>query len=142
MNAGTEITILDPYEWLPPYGENAISVESQGLELTIKIEYDAEDESHDVCYRELRFKMVCAFYRAAFPGIPALAINYIKSSEQTAPGFLIEYPDSETAQAWQGHWGHARQVRHYKIIFLAENVLFEIFAGSVSLSEELRDVTR
>lgn len=43
MSSGAALSILDPYEWLPSHGENALSVESKGLDLIIKIEYDTED---------------------------------------------------------------------------------------------------
>lgn len=54
MKSGAAISILDPYEWLPTYGENAVSVESKGLALVIKIEYEMEDEYQTIYCRELR----------------------------------------------------------------------------------------
>ena len=31
MKSGIAVSILDPYDWLPSYGENSVSIESRGL---------------------------------------------------------------------------------------------------------------
>ncbi|MBX9448151.1 hypothetical protein [Dickeya chrysanthemi] len=136
MKSGTEISILDPYEWLPSYGENSVSVESKGLDFVIKIEYDAEDNNQTIYCRELRFDMVCAFHRTTFPGVSILNIDYGKSAEAPLLGSLVEYPDSEVALAWNSHFGGFRQIKHYKIVFLSENIQMEIFANNVTLGAE------
>lgn len=136
MEAGAGIPIIDLYEWLPTYGENSIIIESKGLELSIKIEYDVQDKPQATGYRELRFNMVCAFSRTAFPGIPISNINYASNVKAPSMGALIEYPSSETALAWSRHFGGYRPVKHYQIAFLSENILVEVFAGSVTLGDE------
>jgi hypothetical protein len=50
-------------------------------------------------------------------------------------GVLIEYLDSEAAMAWGQHFGSSRAIRHYSIVFLAENLLLVVLAGSVALNE-------
>lgn len=137
MKAGAGIAILDTYEWLPGYGENSIAIESKGMDLVIKIEYDVEDRVQETCYRELRFNMVCAFSRTAFPGIPIFNADYSSNVKAPTMGALIEYPDSEAARAWELHFGGYRHVIHYKIAFLSENILIEIFADSMTLSDEI-----
>lgn len=136
MKSGTAVFILDPYEWLPSYGENAVSVESNGLEYVIKIEYDAEDECQTIHYRELRFDSVCVFYRTTFPGVSILNIDYDENVEAPSIGALIEYPNSEAAFAWNKHFSGLRQIKHYRITFLSENVSMEIFADNVTLGAE------
>ncbi|EOL8968080.1 hypothetical protein ACM92D_004139 [Cronobacter dublinensis] len=136
MKSGAAVSILDPYEWLPSYGENAVSIESKGLDLIIKIEYDTENEYQTIHCRELRFDMVCAFCRTAFPGVSILNIDYDKSAKAPSIGALIEYPNSEAAFAWNKHFCGSRQIKHYKIAFLSENVLMEIFANNVTLGSE------
>lgn len=137
MEAGAGISILDPYEWLPPYGENAVILELRGVGLTLKMEYDAEEGLQATCYRELRFDMVCAFSRTAFPGIPLFNVNYSSNVQAPSMGALIEYPASEAALAWERHFGGSRSVKHFKIAFLSENLLVEIFASSVTLGDEV-----
>lgn len=136
MKSGVAISILDPYEWLPTYGENAVSVESKGLALVIKIEYEMEDEYQTIYCRELRFDMVCAFCRTAFPGISTLNIDYDKNIKAPSIGVLTEYPNSEAASAWNNHFRGSRQIKHYKIVFLSENILMEIFADNVTLGSQ------
>ncbi|WP_342755232.1 hypothetical protein AAGQ96_08135 [Pantoea sp. MBD-2R] len=136
MKAGDAVLLLDIYDWLPPYGENALSLESRGLDLAVKVDYDAENEGENVLYRELLFNGVCAFYKSAFPGVPMLDIDYESSKKSPATGTLVEYPDSEVAQAWTAHFGGLRAVKHYRIAFLSENVLLEVFAENVTLSDE------
>ncbi|WP_337262575.1 MULTISPECIES: hypothetical protein [unclassified Serratia (in: enterobacteria)] len=137
MEAGAGISILNPYEWLPPYGENAVILESRGLDLVLKIEYDAEEGLQATCYRELRFDMVCAFSRTTFPGVPLFNVNYSSSVHAPSMGALIEYPTSEATLAWKRHFGNSRSIKHFKIAFLSENVLVEIFASSVTLGDEV-----
>lgn len=137
MNAGAGISILDTYEWLPGYGENSISIESKGVDLVIRVEYDVEGRVQEACYRELRFNMTCAFSRTVFPGIPIFNTDYNSNVNTPAMGALIEYPDSEAARAWEIHFGGYRNVKHYKIAFLSENVLVEVFAENMMLSDEV-----
>jgi len=136
MNSGPAVSIFDLYEWLPSYGENSVTVESKGLDLTIKIEYDSENEYQKNHCRELQFDKVCAFYRTAFPGVSILNLDYDKNAESPPMGALIEYPESEAAYAWNQHFGASRQIKHYKIIFLSENIIVEIFASNVVLGDE------
>ena len=52
IKSGIAVSILDPYDWLPSYGENSVSIESRGLEVIVKIEYDAANENQGPNYRE------------------------------------------------------------------------------------------
>lgn len=70
MKSGIAVSILDPYDWLPSYGENSVSIESRGLEVIVKIEYDAANENQGPNYRELRFDKVCDFHHTSFLDCP------------------------------------------------------------------------
>lgn len=132
MKSGIAVSILDPYDWLPSYGENSVSIESRDLEFIVKI----ANENQGPNYRELRFDKVCDFHHTSFPGLSRLDIDYSSDARTPLTGTLIEYPDSEVAIAWSRHFGGIRHIKHYKIIFLSENISLEIFAENVILSSE------
>ncbi|MBG0670578.1 hypothetical protein I4P15_19220 [Enterobacter roggenkampii] len=132
MKSEIAVSILDPYDWLPSYGENSVSIESRDLEFIVKI----ANENQGPNYRELRFDKVCDFHHTSFPGLSRLDIDYSSDARTPLTGTLIEYPDSEVAIAWSRHFGGIRHIKHYKIIFLSENISLEIFAENVILSSE------
>ncbi|MDR3544132.1 MAG: hypothetical protein P4L69_24745 [Desulfosporosinus sp.] len=129
MEAGRAIKVIDPYEWLPGHGENRINLRKQNRTLLVDVEYDGEK---GVMTKIFNFTDVCAFCVEAVPG-PVLS-NLTYSVKSPFPiGSLVEYPDSEAAVAWMQHYGDGRIVKHYSIVFLAENLLLVVFAGDVSL---------
>ena len=107
------------------------------LEVIVKIEYDVTNENQGPNYRELRFDNVCDFHHTSFPGLSRLDIDYSSDARTPLTGTLIEYPDSEVAIAWSRHFGGIKHIKHYKIIFLSENISLEIFAENVNLSSAL-----
>lgn len=119
--------MLDLYEWLPPYGETAVSLRCEGLELMVEISYDVESSGVTTLEkRTVRFTGVCAFYVAASPGVDLTRVEY---SEVTPSGAVVEFVDSEAAHMWQDSLGHRqRPIRHYQVFFLAENRRLEVFA--------------
>lgn len=133
MKAARGIEVLDPYEWLPGYGESAVRVRTEGPDLIVGIEYDCGES---ICQRELRFSSVCSFYSQLFPGPPMVDVE-----EMDAPlllrGVLVEYPESKIAKAWTKHLNSLRIVRHFNIVFSAENLLLVIMASEVSLGEQV-----
>lgn len=131
MKTGRCIEILDPYEWLPAYGENAVSLANNGLELVVSIEYDGDNGA--VLRKELLFESVCFFYRASMPGPCMLDVIHDSKPTPSNLGALVKYPDSEAALAWAKHFGGTREVNHYRIMFLSENLVIEVMASSVTL---------
>ena len=131
MKVGRGIEILDPYEWLPGHGESAVKVRTEGTELIVTVTYDGDAGA---CERELRFSSVCSFYSQVFPGLSMLEVDGIEAASLLR-GVLVEYLDSEAAMAWSQHFGSSRTIRHYSIVFLAENLLLVVLAGSVVLNE-------
>jgi hypothetical protein len=88
--------------------------------------------------REFVFRSVCAFYTASFPGASLLAIEPQFEDGKPDFGWLIEYTDSEAARAWQLHFASSKRIiKHYQIAFLSENQLCVVFAGDVTLSNEM-----
>lgn len=128
MGRGTEA--LDLYEWLPGHGENTVAMRTEGADLVVTVEYDC---GADVRKRELRFASVCSFYAQVFPGPSMLGLDGGEAA-LLLRGVLVEYPDSDAALAWTQHFRDARRVRHYSVVFLAENRLLVVLANGVSIN--------
>jgi hypothetical protein len=129
MRAGHCLEVFDLYEWLPAYGESSVSFASEGLDIRVVIGF--ENEHSDLSYRAIRFKGVCAFYKALLPG-PYL-LNLHHSEGPSSLGALCEYLDSEAGRKWTDHLSRKAPVRHFRVNFLAENCMFEVFCEDVEL---------
>lgn len=125
MKTGHPVEVLNPYEWLPGYGESDIVLSAKDGDLAVTISYDG---SSGVEQKELLFKSVCAFYKASSPGVNLLNIEHLGASE-IPMGSLVQYVESEAAAAWTEHFQGRRTVKHYSIQFLSENFRLEIFSG-------------
>lgn len=135
MKAGRNTIVLDPYNWLPGYGESGVRVRSEGLTWIVEIVYDDRSGTR-LLKRELRFSGVCSFWMAAYPGASMLAMEF--ECSENAPGelgALLEYPDSEAALAWKRHFEGLFAVKHYAMRFLSENRQMHVFARDVVLTE-------
>ena len=131
MNSGKPAVAANLYEWLPECGENEVSARSEGLDWVVEILYD--DITGDAQRkRELRFTNVCCTYQATFPGPAMLAIALETGQTLSA---LVEYPDSEAALAWRAHFGNARPIKHYRLLFLSANSMIQVFAEGFTLAE-------
>ena len=130
--------VLDPREWLPSYGESGIKFRSDGLDVVVEILYESDGGDAALVKRELRFIDVCSFYKSAFPG-PALpnSISYDGAGIAPILGSLIQFEKSSVADAWRSHFSGNREVKHFVMQFLAENVEIEVFAAGYLISEEL-----
>src|SRR5262245_45447240 len=137
MKVGNVLKVLDPYEWLPGHGETAVRIRTEGIDLAVDILYDGTAGSSE---RQLRFASTCCFYREPFPGPSILNIDLGAKLDPFRMGELVEYPASEPASIWKAHYGGQRIVRHFKIIFLAENFQLTVFASGVSLSDCVRSL--
>jgi len=133
MKTGHGIEIFDPYEWLPEYGETSVRVRTEGTSLVVTVTYDGETGELE---REITFAAVCSYYSQIFPGPSMLAVEEGEAG-LLLRGVLVEYPDSEAALLWTQHFGVDRMVRHYGIVFLAENFMLNVFSGDVSVSESV-----
>ncbi|MFC0399339.1 hypothetical protein [Paraburkholderia rhizosphaerae] len=129
MKIGRSVEIFNPYEWLPGYGESDVTFRTEGGDLVVTVAYDGEN---GLCERELCFTSVCSFYVQSFPG-PSMVDLRDGEAASILRGALVEYPDSEAAIAWTQHYGGSRVVRHYGIVFLAENRLLVALAEGAVL---------
>lgn len=129
MNVGREVEILNPYEWLPGYGETSVNFSTEDGNLSVWVEYDGKQGPEK---KELLFTGVSSFYASALPG--PMFLNFTYPEKSTTPmGSLTEFPDSEAAAAWTRHFGDGRVKRHYRIAFLAENSILIVFAEDVTV---------
>ena len=134
MRSGPPRVVHELYDWLPGYGENQVSVFSNGGEATIDVEY-GDRLGEGVWKRAIQFIGVCCMYRASFPGPTALPIAL---EPGTSLGSLVEFPASEAARAWADHFGGSRPIRHFGVWFLADNSTIQVFAENFSVTEALR----
>lgn len=127
VSAGSPEVVLDLYDWLPPYGETAVSFRSEGLELVVELAYDQEGPGETSSGQlAIRFSGVCGFSVISSPG---LELSRVKYDNIDVSGALVLYPDSEAGRLWQGVLNHRQQsIQHYQIFFLAENKRLEVFA--------------
>jgi len=136
MEAGRCIKVLNPYEWLPSYGENSIQIYMDGTDLTILVAYDSEDGVQK--QKKIKFEKVVGFYKGSFPGPKMLGVTYnTKDDEKNSIGNIVEFPESEAARIWTAHYQGIWNVKHYKWIFLSENIMLEIFAEGVQMEDYL-----
>lgn len=121
--------IADLYEWLPSYGETRVEIVTRELTLEVDIFYDSESGSER--RKKLVFNGVCSFAMSSVPGAELMRIKY---EGIDASGALVEFENSEAAQAWREHatW---KGTRHYQVFFLAANKRLEVFAEECRLAE-------
>jgi hypothetical protein len=138
MEAGRCIEVLNPYDWLPGYGENSVQIYTEGLDFCVLLGFDGEDGRPQE--KRIRFKKAFAFYKGSFPGPSLQGISYsVEDKEKLAiSGRIIEFPDSQAAQSWRDRPSGSPFTKHYKAVFLAENIVIEVFAESVAL-EDVQD---
>lgn len=138
MESGPPQVVMNPYEWLPSYGESRVWFGSQGMDWVIEIEYEGPS-GKDLLIQDLRFHNAYSFHEASFPGPSLLDI---KSRSGANLGALLEYPESEAALAWNRYLVRRTPVKHYSIVFLSANIGVHVFAESWELSSPRRALTR
>jgi hypothetical protein len=145
MKIAQPTLILDPYEWLPGYGESRVSFRSAGSDVILDIEYEKEvvvdsEEVDLVLRREVVFKSVRYFIRESFPG--GTIFEFAGDPSEFQLGKLTEFKDSEwvrdNLKVWRSMSSHEPpKLRHFSIQFLSENLAFHVLAVDVFLSGEL-----
>lgn len=134
--------ILNPYEWLPGYGESKVSFRSIDADVMLDVEYERDvpdDDTVESLRRIIAFKTVRAFIRVPFPG--AMFFEFEGDSSKFGLGELTEFVDSDWASSSMETCrsvpaSGSSEVRHFSIQFLSENVAFHVLAEAVSLSDE------
>ena len=132
MKAAKIKQVIDLYEWLPPRGELLTRFRFEDGDLHVEASYE-DDADDSVKSKAIVFTSVCWFLVSSFPGLGLVAIQYDNSGSEL--GRLEEYEESEAARAWTEHFGSLRQVRHYKLFFLNENLCLEVFAEDCHLQD-------
>ena len=138
-------SILNPYEWLPRYGESKVSFRSEGTNVLLDIEYEREvldgDGNENILSltREICFKRVNAFVKTPFPG--SAIFEFEGEPGEFRLGELTEFTQSEwvrsSLSSWRSKSSHAPPaIRHFSIQFMSENLAFHILAEGVFLSDE------
>lgn len=136
--------ILNPYEWLPGYGESKVSFRSAGTDVILDVEYERDVQGVESAgavqslRREITFKSVRAFMKVPFPG--SIIFEFDGDSNKFGLGELTEFLDSELVKIMgvglSVSVGESPLVRHFSIQFLSENVAFHVLAEGVFLSDE------
>ncbi len=122
---------MDPYEFLPGYGENDVFVSTIRFELRVRIEYDGPDNL--LAHRTMIFEKPAGFLMASYPGVSLFNGDYGDFARPKI-GALIEYPDSELAEAWRSHFGpRSRDIKHFEMLFLSANKSLVVFASRFHL---------
>ncbi|WP_155402032.1 hypothetical protein [Pseudomonas fluorescens] len=145
MKIGKPKLILNPYEWLPGYGESKVSFRSVGADVILDVEYERDVPGVDgtdavrSLRREIVFKFVRDFVRTPFPG--SAFFEFDGDSSKFALGELTEFVDSELVRTSLEarrfvSGGGPPGVRHFSIQFLSEKIAFHILAEDVFLSDE------
>lgn len=142
MKIGRPKLILNPYKWLPGYGESKVSFRSIGADVILDVEYERDVPDADTVQslrRDIAFKSVRAFVRVPFPG--SMFFEFNGDSSAFGLGELTEFmysewasPNMEVCRSVSA--GGSPGVRHFSIQFLSENVAFHVLAETVVLSEE------
>lgn len=145
MKIGQPKLILNPYEWLPGYGESKVSFRSIGVDVILDVEYERDApgiegvDTVQILRREIAFKAVCAFMRVPFPG--SMFFEFYGDPSKFGLGELTEFMCSEWVNSsvemcGSVPAGDSSEVRHFSIQFLSENFAFHMLAETVSLSDE------
>lgn len=136
---------MDPYEWLPGYGESKVSFRSAGLDLILDVDYEKEvlinnEEVVLALRREITFNYVRCFIREPFPG--GSIFEFDSTGGEFRTGQLTEFTHSEWLNDSLRIWSivssqESPKFRHFSIQFLSENLSFDVLAVDVFLSAEL-----
>ncbi|SDS03821.1 hypothetical protein [Pseudomonas trivialis] len=148
MKISQPTLIVDPYEWLPGYGESRVSFRSVGPDVIVDVEYEKEivvdgEEVTLAVSRKVVFKSVRCFIREPFPGGGAI-FEFEGNPGEFRPGKLTEFKESEwlrdNLKVWRSVSSHEPpKLRHFSIQFLSENIIFHVLAADVFLSDEVSD---
>ena len=115
--------ILDPYQWMPSYGENAIrySLSESNLSMVLVFETDTGISEKDFIFSGVRW-----FKHSGFPSPALVNFNYIDNDHVMISGSLVEFLDSEAAYHLNRHYKNRFNLKHFVWVFLSENIKFEI----------------
>jgi hypothetical protein len=135
------VTVIDDLnDWLPPYGESAVSFSSSDSRATLVVEYERRvgmNHGEIARYRrDIEYSGALYFYGTPMPG-------YDPFSEPTPKfplGALVEFHESRFLESCSRVWREisGRSVprfRHFYVRFMSENRCFHVIATEVHLSD-------
>lgn len=122
--------VLDPYIWMPDYGESSVKYHFDGGNLILSLSYDTDE---GLATKNIIFQHVVWFSHATFPSPFPNNIEYIDSGELIS-GSLIEFQSSEAVLPINKHFKHWK-FKHYSWVFLSENKRFDIICEKFSIQE-------
>jgi hypothetical protein len=122
--------VLDPYEWMPSYGESSVKYHFDGSDLILFLSYDTDDGSET---KNIIFEHVAWFSHSGFPSPYPNNIEYMDSGEYRS-GKLVEFQSSEAVLPINKHYKHWK-FKHYGWVFLSENKRFDIICERFSILE-------
>lgn len=131
--------ILNPYDWLPSYGETEIAIRFKGSELAVDVFYDSNIETIKTPIKKtILFTRACSFNFTSTPGVKLTNFEYQDAKLQKGTlGSLIEYESSEAAQKWQEHFHRSKAaIRHFEMWFLSANQSLTVFAEGCELVDK------
>jgi hypothetical protein len=131
--------LFDFYDWLPGDGEDKLSYRSDGANLTIAIEYRDESDSDRKVVRELSFKSASYVFKGNFPGVSPMTQPGVTAERL---GKVLEFRESSfVEQATRAYLtvspNHNPRYRHFFVSFLSQNVVFNVLARDVHLSDAI-----
>ena len=121
--------VFDPYEFLPPHGESAITSKFENNALNLRVTYDDEERNKEQSF-ELIFRNAIFHKIESFPGVDGMKYNYEYGNEISS---LLEFGFSDLKNAWEEHFKGVFKFSHFKIFFLNANKSVEIICESYSL---------
>lgn len=126
---------MDPYDWLPGYGESRLECYTAGVQLHVLVCYDDLTGGKSLLKRILTFLKVSTFEYGSAYGPRKSIIEYeIDRSTGVRDGQLIEFEKSDVAAAWTKFHNGTRFTKHFEIYFAGEEKYLRVFAESWSLS--------
>lgn len=127
--------VLNPYEWLPGYGETRVELRrGDSMDLSVDIFY--ESNGSGLKKRTIVFKNAWSFLFGAAAWREITKFVHVDNEiDKKMIGSLIEYESSEAAKTLQKHLPPGLgPLKHFEIYFMSANESLCVFAESCSLA--------
>jgi hypothetical protein len=123
MLASNPSTVIDICRLLPPEGEADVSFEYDGFQLRVVVGYEDESDASLIRRVAILFDGVALMHVSSVPGVELLEVQYTGKHDIRN---VVEYTNSEAANAWSAHFGWA--IRHFHVYFANQNNRLDVFA--------------
>ncbi|MGE3315151.1 MAG: hypothetical protein AB7O26_08535 [Planctomycetaceae bacterium] len=125
------------YSILPGHGENRYVLTWTEKSLDVDILFDARSGAGQDSVR-IHFDGVVQLIGNLVPGAEVTQLKYLSSVEPGQLGNVIEFRYSEAAYKWSNALRLHPKIRHFALIFLAENAGITVFAENCRLVADAR----